>query len=125
MPRFYETDRDGLPERWIQMIRETIAGLGPKVLASRMVRDYVTSLYAPATAATRSVETVSGGAQALATWKARVRKAWPGVAVDHVESLDGDKVEVRHQDPRRCAGPARRAHPGRHRGATDHRPDGQ
>ena len=94
VPRFYEIDRDGLPERWLQMIRETIAGLGPKVLASRMVRDYVTSLYAPATAATRSVETVSGGAQGLATWKARVRKAWPGVAVDHVESLDGDKVEV-------------------------------
>jgi glycogen phosphorylase len=94
VPRFYDIDRDGMPERWIRMIRDTIAGLGPKVLASRMVRDYVTNLYAPATAATRAVETAIGGAQALATWKARVRKAWPGVAVDHVESLTGDQVEV-------------------------------
>ena len=30
VPRFYDPDRDGLPERWIQMIRETIAGLGPE-----------------------------------------------------------------------------------------------
>ena len=94
VPRFYDTDRDGLPERWIQMIRETIAGLGPKVLASRMVRDYVTNLYASATTASHAVQTTNGGAQALAQWKARVRKAWPGVAVDHVESLDGDQVEV-------------------------------
>ena len=27
------------------MIRDTIAGLAPKVVASRMVRDYVTNLY--------------------------------------------------------------------------------
>jgi starch phosphorylase len=76
------------------MIRETIAGLGPKVLASRMVRDYVTNLYAPATTASHAVQTTGGGAKALAQWKARVRKAWPGVAVDHVESLDGDQIEV-------------------------------
>ena len=43
VPRFYDVDGDGLPQRWIQMIRDTVAGLGPKVLASRMVRDYVTT----------------------------------------------------------------------------------
>ena len=42
-------------QRWIQMMRETVAGLGPKVLASRMVRDYTTRLYAPAAASTRAV----------------------------------------------------------------------
>ena len=96
VPRFYEPDRDGLPERWIQMIRETIAGLGPKVLASRMVRDYVTNLYAPAAASAP----VGGGRppaarRRLADWKRQgpVRRG-PGVAVDHVESLDGDQVEV-------------------------------
>jgi starch phosphorylase len=74
------------------MIRETIAGLGPKVLASRMVRDYVTNLYIPAAASTHAV--ADGGAAALASWKRKVRAAWPGVAVDHVESLDGDQIEV-------------------------------
>ncbi|HSU36718.1 MAG TPA: alpha-glucan family phosphorylase [Propionibacteriaceae bacterium] len=94
VPRFYDLDRDGMPERWIQMIRETVAGLGPKVLASRMVRDYVTNLYAPAAAATHSVDSAAGGPKALADWKRKIRVGWPGVAVDHVESLDGDQVEV-------------------------------
>ncbi len=94
VPRFYDVDADGLPQRWVQMIRETIAGLAPKVLASRMVRDYVTNLYAPAAASTHSVDDADGGAEALASWKHRVRAAWEGVAVDHVESLDGDQIEV-------------------------------
>ena len=94
VPRFYDRGPGGLPERWIQMIRETIAGLGPKVLASRMVRDYVTTLYAPAAASAAEVEAAPGGAAALAAWKAKVRAGWDQVAVDHVESLDGDQVEV-------------------------------
>ncbi len=94
VPRFYDVDIDGLPQRWIQMIRDTIAGLAPKVLASRMVRDYVTTLYAPAAASVYAVDSEAGGAEALARWKHRVRAAWPGVAVDHVESLDGDQIEV-------------------------------
>jgi glycogen phosphorylase len=94
VPRFYDENRHGLPERWIQMIRDTVAGLGPKVLASRMVRDYVTNLYAPAAASMHSLEASAGGAEGLARWKRKVREAWPAVAVDHVESLDGDQLEV-------------------------------
>jgi starch phosphorylase len=94
VPRFYDVDGDGLPQRWIQMMRETVAGLGPKVLASRMVRDYVTTLYAPAAASARAVGQTAGGAEALARWKQHVRDAWSGVVVDHVESLSGDAVQV-------------------------------
>jgi starch phosphorylase len=94
VPRFYDSGRHGLPERWIQMIRETIAGLAPKVLASRMVRDYVTQLYTPAAASTHRMDDAPGGAEGLAEWKNKVRSAWDGVAVDHVDSLDGDQIEV-------------------------------
>jgi starch phosphorylase len=94
LPRFYEVDADGLPQRWIQMIRDTIAGLGPKVLASRMVRDYVTRLYAPAAAASHAIDSQPGTAQDFAEWKRRVRSAWPGVVVEHVESLASEQIEV-------------------------------
>ena len=94
VPRFYDVDSDGLPQRWIQMMRDTVAGLGPKVLASRMVRDYVTELYTPATTSARGVVLEEGGVAALSDWKERVRAAWSGVAVDHVESMGGDQVEL-------------------------------
>ena len=47
-PKFYERDGQGVPPRWIEMVRHTLQTLGPKVLASRMVRDYVEQYYAPA-----------------------------------------------------------------------------
>ena len=40
------------------------------------------------------MEAADGGAEGLALWKRRVREAWEGVKVDHVESLDGDQLEV-------------------------------
>src|SRR5262249_53575352 len=82
-PRFYDRGDDGLPGRWIEMVRRTLATLGPKVLAGRMVREYVERLYVPAASAHR--ETDSHAAAALAAWKYRMRTLWPGVSVDHVE----------------------------------------
>src|SRR4030095_5941180 len=66
VPRFYDLDTYGLPERWIQMIRDTIAAVPPKVVASRMVRDYVTTLYTPAAASSLALDGSRGGAAALA-----------------------------------------------------------
>ncbi|MFD5777427.1 glycosyltransferase family 1 protein [Streptomyces fungicidicus] len=83
-PSFYERGRGGLPDRWIEMVRRTLSLLGPKVLAGRMVREYVERLYAPAARAHRAMDPDS--ARALAAWKARVRSAWHGVTVDHVET---------------------------------------
>ncbi|MFC0846017.1 alpha-glucan family phosphorylase [Streptomyces noboritoensis] len=84
-PRFYDRGESGLPGRWIEMVRETLASLGPKVLAGRMVREYVERLYTPAARAHRDLGPDT--ARELAAWKARVRAAWPQVAVDHVEAV--------------------------------------
>ncbi|WNI22356.1 alpha-glucan family phosphorylase [Streptomyces sp. ITFR-16] len=84
-PRFYDRGSEGLPERWIEMVRRTLGTLGPKVLADRMVREYVERLYTPAAVARRTLDAAK--ARELAGWKSRVRAAWPGVAVDHVEAV--------------------------------------
>ncbi|MGW3039148.1 alpha-glucan family phosphorylase [Kitasatospora sp. NPDC001159] len=105
--RFYDRDTDGLPHRWIAMVRHTLVTLGPKVLAGRMVREYVERLYAPAALAERELRAelpprAEGGvgtgaecpeaggrvtaARELALWKAKVREGWPTVRVEHVEA---------------------------------------
>jgi glycogen phosphorylase len=97
-PLFYDAGPDGLPRRWLEMVGHTLRALGPRVQASRMVREYATKLYLPAARASRALSDGSGGvpgsfaaAQELATWKRRVRRAWSGVAIEHVEALDGDQ----------------------------------
>jgi glycogen phosphorylase len=94
-PRFYDLDADGVPTAWVEMMRHTLKSLGPKVLATRMVRDYVRKLYAPAAGVARALNDDYAGARDLAAWKQRVRSAWSGVRVEHVESSGvGDAPEV-------------------------------
>ncbi len=85
-PRFYDLDTAGLPIRWIEMVRHTLRSLGPKVLASRMVSDYVRLLYVPAARSVAQRASDPASAAGLARWKAAVRQAWPHVRIDHVES---------------------------------------
>ncbi|HEU5038666.1 MAG TPA: alpha-glucan family phosphorylase [Nocardioides sp.] len=94
-PRFYDTDAEGVPTRWLEMTRHTLKSLGPKVLATRMVRDYVRQLYAPAATTAHRLNSDFAGAAALAAWKKKVRAGWPHVRVEHVESSGvGDAPEV-------------------------------
>ncbi|MFF1417170.1 alpha-glucan family phosphorylase [Streptomyces sp. NPDC058280] len=89
-PRFYDRGAGGLPDRWIAMVRRTLGTLGPKLLADRMVREYVERLYAPAAHAHRLLDT--GTATELAAWKDRTRALWPRVSVDHAEAVAATAV---------------------------------
>ena len=91
-PLFYERDAAGVPAGWIDMVRHSLRSLGPRVQAERMVRDYVTAMYAPAA---RSSRALAGGgtfapARELAAWKQRMAKSWPGVRIEHVEAEAGE-----------------------------------
>ena len=95
-PLFYDTGADGLPQRWLEMVAHTLAGLGPRAQASRMVREYVETLYVPAAHASRALAVGHGegafaAARELAAWKRRVKAAWPEVRIEHIEAGDGDR----------------------------------
>ncbi len=94
--RFYDVDGGGVPQRWVEMVRHTLQTLGPKVLASRMVRDYVNQLYTPAAQASAGLAAADyAPARELATWRRRVQSGWGAVRVVHVESTGvGDAPEV-------------------------------
>ncbi|MGY5882925.1 alpha-glucan family phosphorylase [Modestobacter lacusdianchii] len=96
LPRFYEVDGDGVPTRWVEMVRDTLRETGPKVLATRMVRDYVQRLYVPAAGSARAMAGDGyEAARAEAVWRARLLENWPGVRVAHVEATGvGETPEI-------------------------------
>ncbi len=86
LPRFYDRDGDGIPERWVEMVRHTLRDLGPKVLASRMVHDYTVGFYGPAASAAARVDADGhAGAREVAAFVRRVESAWPAIAVTEVD----------------------------------------
>ena len=76
-----------VPHQWLAMVRHTLATLGPKVSARRMLTDYVNELYVPACVAGRRVTTDDGAlARGTAHWVERVRTAWPQLRIEHVDA---------------------------------------
>ena len=80
---------DGLPRRWLEMVAHTLRALGPRALATRMVREYVKELYVPAARSSRALAAGSAdgaaasraafaGARELAAWKQRVTRPGRG-----------------------------------------------
>jgi glycogen phosphorylase len=90
-PKFYDRDRSGVPTRWVEMVRHTLQVLGPKVLASRMVREYTEKYYAPAAQSLRRTTAPVAGVQfgaarELAAYRQRVFDAWPKLQITDVDS---------------------------------------
>jgi starch phosphorylase len=91
-PKFYDRDDNDVPTRWVEMVRHTLIALGPKVLASRMVRDYTEKYYAPAAKSLRrTVEPGTdgapfGAARELAGFRLQAEEAWPKVQITDVDS---------------------------------------
>lgn len=86
-PRFYDRDVAGLPTRWAEMVRHTLETLGPKVLATRMVRDYAVRYYGPAATAFRTAAADEfAGAREISEYRKRAEAAWPSVKVVQVDS---------------------------------------
>ena len=47
MPAFYDRD-NGIPTRWLAIVRQAIGSVAPRFSARRMVKEYVDKMYAPA-----------------------------------------------------------------------------
>lgn len=102
IPTFYDRGQDGLPRRWIQMMKSSISVLSPQFNSNRMVHEYANRCYLPA--AERMARFSQGDvpvARALAEWKVRVERAWPNVRIlkSQVDSPSeprvGEVVKVR------------------------------
>ena len=48
MPRYYERDATGLPKRWLEMMKASMATTVWQFSTSRMLQEYVEQLYLPA-----------------------------------------------------------------------------
>ena len=85
-PAFYDRE-NGVPARWVELVRHTLTTLRPKVQATRMVTEYAQGLYAPAARAAAEV-TADGyaGAKEIAAYRGRLNAAWPQVQIVGVDA---------------------------------------
>ena len=85
-PLFYDRGADARPDGWVDLVRHTLSYLGPRVQATRMVRDYVNEYYSPAATFSRATTADLTVAKELSAWKDTVREAWPRLRVTSVDT---------------------------------------
>ena len=92
IPMYYRRQELGFSGEWVNMAKRSISTLLPAFNATRMVMQYANKFYAPAS---RQWRRYSEGnfvaAEGVATWKAKVRQAWAGVAL---RRLDDPKKRI-------------------------------
>jgi starch phosphorylase len=100
LPMYYgQAHSSGAPE-WIRMAKHSMATILPRFNATRMVTEYVSKFYVPAAArGQRFNDTQLDNARELASWKARVREAWPKVGLWRVDPPQasitfGDRITI-------------------------------
>ena len=52
VPLYYQRDLDGIPRGWLQMVKECVRTVAPQFCTTRMVKDYVGTMYSRASART-------------------------------------------------------------------------
>lgn len=45
IPLFHDRDNDGVPRRWVAMVKASMRSICPKFSATRMVEEYVSRIY--------------------------------------------------------------------------------
>ncbi len=86
LPLYYRRAEGGYSAEWIRIAKRSMASLLPRYDASRMLGEYVSKYYLPASRqGHRYSDKGFDVAKSMATWKARVRAAWPGVAARRLD----------------------------------------
>jgi len=80
IPTYFDRDEDGLPRRWLALMKEAIRTCAPAFSMRRMVKEYTTRFYVPAVQQGLDIEQKRyEKARVLAAWKSRIAQAWPGL----------------------------------------------
>jgi starch phosphorylase len=87
VPLYYDHSKMGLSPGWVKMAKTSMATIMPRFNAKRMVGEYLSKCYLPASLQHRLYRYGNNeNARMVAEWKARIRGAWQGVALRRVDT---------------------------------------
>ncbi len=91
VPEFYNRDQNGMPSRWLERVRESMARLTPQFSASRAIREYTNSHYLPAAAGYRKrAESEGKAGNSVLQWQNSVASQWNTLRFGNVSSETRD-----------------------------------
>lgn len=95
IPAFYDRNHDGVPRRWVALMKSSMANLCPVYNTNRMVQEYTDRFYMPAVNYFKyQSDDNCRVARSLADWKSDLAKKWPQVSIQHVGVEPNEQLRV-------------------------------
>ena len=93
---YYDQDSlTGVPEKWVDVIKNTIAKVASNFTTNRMLSDYCRKYYNPLSQRFASLcENDFAQAREIAFWKRSIRREWQNIEVMNYSRLDISKNEI-------------------------------
>lgn len=95
MPLFYDRDEDDLPRKWIAKMKDTIRLNVPRFNTTRMVADYATQAYFPASDRFQNLTADQfKPAKELAQWQNKLQTHWYNIRIEDIEVSESTDIQV-------------------------------
>lgn len=102
IPTYYAKDENGISEKWMQYMKNSIMSTGGKYSTARMLVDYTNQLYMPLCNLTKKYYTNLDTVTEYSSWKKEIMANWKDVKIEQIEgnadniTLDaGNQIEVK------------------------------
>ena len=90
IPTYYDRDADGLPQKWIKKMKDSISSIVPFFNTNRMVQEYYDKFYTKAHYYGNILNT-KGRTAEVAAWRKQIADNWPQVSItDTTGQIDGE-----------------------------------
>ena len=85
IPLYFDRNGQGVPEGWVEVMKNSIRTCTPQFSMMRMVKEYTTRAYLPAAATGAGYnDSQFALARDMAAWKAQMRQRWGNVSIQAV-----------------------------------------
>ncbi len=92
--KFYERNKEEVPEAWVEMVKNTIAHVAPEFTMNRMLRDYIDRFYLKLFERSKKLrEKDNLIPKELALWKHRILQQWKNIRVVEYDFPDVTREE--------------------------------
>ena len=94
IPTYYEKNRNGISDKWLQLMKNSIISTGGRYSTSRMVCDYTDKLYMPLAELNKKYYSDLSTVANYAEWKSKMYINWDKIKIEQYNNLDNISIDA-------------------------------
>ncbi|MBL7903592.1 MAG: alpha-glucan family phosphorylase [Bacteroidales bacterium] len=96
VPDFYNRDENGIPRKWVQLIKNNISGISPEFTMRRMIDDYYDRFYNRMISRSSMIfDKDYEGIRQISAWKRKILRGWDSIETVSVRVPDSTRKPLR------------------------------